>query len=138
MVLTETGAAEAVAKTLPGLKGKLTGNAIRVPTPNVSMAILNLQLDRETSLEEINAYVRKMSLHSALQNQIDYTVSSEAVSSDFVGSRHACIYDAGATIVNGNSVVLYCWYDNEFGYSCQVIRCLEEMAGISWRMVPNK
>ena len=138
MVLTETGAAEAVAKALPGLKGKLTGNAIRVPTPNVSMAILNLQLGRETSLEEINAYVRKMSLHSALQNQIDYTVSSEAVSSDFVGSRHACIYDAGATIVNGNSVVLYCWYDNEFGYSCQVIRCLEELAGISWRMVPNK
>ena len=92
MVLTETGAASAVAKALPELKGKLTGNAIRVPTPNVSMAILNLRLDRETSLDEINNYVRKMSLHSPLQNQIDYTKSTEAVSSDFVGSRHTCIY----------------------------------------------
>ncbi|MDC0887470.1 glyceraldehyde-3-phosphate dehydrogenase [Porticoccus sp.] len=136
MVLTETGAASAVAKALPELKGKLTGNAIRVPTPNVSMAILNLRLDRETSLDEINNYVRKMSLHSSLQNQIDYTKSMEAVSSDFVGSRHACIYDAQATIVDKDNVILYCWYDNEFGYSCQVIRCLEEFAGISWKMIP--
>jgi len=137
MVITETGAAKAVAKALPELEGKLTGNAIRVPTPNVSMAILNLQLKQNTSLEEINAYVRKMSLYSPLQNQIDYTMSTEAVSTDFVGSRHACIYDAQATIVDGNNVVLYCWYDNEFGYSCQVIRCLEELAGIFWPMFPR-
>jgi len=137
MVLTETGAAKAVAKALPELEGKLTGNAIRVPTPNVSMAILNLRLSRETTLEEINSYVRKMSLHSPLQNQIDYTKSTEAVSSDFVGSRHACIYDAQATIVDRDNVILYCWYDNEFGYSCQVIRCLEQFAGISWRMIPR-
>jgi glyceraldehyde 3-phosphate dehydrogenase len=137
MVLTETGAASAVAKALPELRGKLTGNAIRVPTPNVSMAILNLRLDRETSLDEMNNYVRKMSLHSPLQNQIDYTKSTEAVSSDFVGSRHACIYDAQATIVDKDNVILYCWYDNEFGYSCQVIRCLEQFAGISWKMIPS-
>ena len=137
MVLTETGAAKAVAKALPELEGKLTGNAIRVPTPNVSMAILNLRLNHETTLEEINSYVRKMSLHSQLQNQIDYTKSSEAVSTDFVGSRHACIYDAQATIVDRDNVILYCWYDNEFGYSCQVIRCLEQFAGISWRMIPR-
>ncbi|MCB1669034.1 MAG: glyceraldehyde-3-phosphate dehydrogenase [Pseudomonadales bacterium] len=137
MVLTETGAAKAVSKALPELAGKLTGNAIRVPTPNVSMAILNLRLGRETNVEELNEYVRKMSLHSPLQQQIDYTISSEAVSTDFVGSRHACIYDSEATIVSGNNVVLYCWYDNEFGYSCQVVRCLEQMAGVSWPMYPR-
>jgi glyceraldehyde 3-phosphate dehydrogenase len=137
MVITETGAVKAVAKALPELEGKLTGNSIRVPTPNVSMAILNLQLKRDTSREEINAYVRKMSLYSPLQNQIDYTMSTEAVSTDFVGSRHACIYDAQAAIVDGSNVVLYCWYDNEFGYSCQVIRCLEQLAGISWPMFPR-
>ena len=75
MIPTSTGAAKAMSLVLPNLKGKLDGTAIRVPTPNVSMAILNLRLNRETSLEEINNYVRKMSLHSPLQNQIDYTKS---------------------------------------------------------------
>lgn len=137
MVLTETGAAKAVSKALPELEGKLTGNAIRVPTPNVSMAILNLQLDRETNRDDLNEYMRKMSLYSGLQQQIDYTISTEAVSTDFVGSRHACIFDSEATIVSGDSVVLYCWYDNEFGYSCQVVRCLEELVGVSWPMYPK-
>ncbi len=136
MVLTETGAAKAVAKAIPELGGKLTGNAIRVPTPNVSMAILNLQLDRETDVEELNEFMRRSALHSPLQQQIGYTKSSEAVSSDFVGDRHACVFDSRATIVDGNNCVLYCWYDNEFGYSCQVVRCLEQMAGVSWRMFP--
>lgn len=137
MVLTETGAAKAVAKALPELEGKLTGNAIRVPTPNVSMAILNLQLNSETNREDLNEYMRKMALYSDLQQQIDYTVSTEAVSTDFVGSRHACIFDSEATIVSGDSAVLYCWYDNEFGYSCQVVRCLEELVGVYWPMYPK-
>jgi glyceraldehyde 3-phosphate dehydrogenase len=137
MVLTETGAAKAVAKALPELKGKLTGNAIRVPTPNVSMAILNLQLGKETTAEELNAYMREVALHSPLQQQIDFTNSPEVVSSDFVGSRHACVFDAKATIVDGNSAVLYCWYDNEFGYSCQVVRCLEDMAGVNYNIYPK-
>ncbi|WP_461519959.1 glyceraldehyde-3-phosphate dehydrogenase [Porticoccus sp.] len=137
MVITETGAAKAVSKALPELSGKLTGNAIRVPTPNVSMAILNLQLGRETTKEELNEYMRKIALYSPLQQQIDFTISSEAVSTDFVGSRHACIFDSEATIASGDSVVLYCWYDNEFGYSCQVVRCLEKLAGLSWAMYPK-
>jgi len=137
MVITETGAAKAVAKALPELKGKLTGNAIRVPTPNVSMAILNLQLEKETTTEELNAYMREMALHSSLQQQIDYTNSPEVVSSDFVGSRHASVFDSEATIVEGSSAVLYCWYDNEFGYSCQVVRCLEDMAGVNYTMYPS-
>tara|TARA_R110000823_G_scaffold130015_26_gene258189 strand:+ start:22032 stop:23504 length:1473 start_codon:yes stop_codon:yes gene_type:complete len=136
MVLTETGAAKAVGKVLPQLDGKLTGNAIRVPTPNVSMAILNLTLARETSVEEVNEFMRYQALHSPLRKQIDYSASPEIVSSDFVGSRHACIFDAKATIVNRNQVVLYLWYDNEFGYSCQVYRILEQMAGIEYVSYP--
>lgn len=131
MVITETGAATAAAKAMPELKGKLTGNAIRVPTPNVSMAILNLTLEKSTSREEVNDYLRHMALHSELSKQIDFTNSPEVVSSDFVGSRHAGVVDAEATIVNDNRVVLYVWYDNEFGYSCQVVRVLEDMAGVN-------
>ncbi|MGB1403707.1 MAG: glyceraldehyde-3-phosphate dehydrogenase [Porticoccaceae bacterium] len=136
MVLTSTGAAKAVAKAIPELKGKLTGNAIRVPTPNVSMAILNLQLGREVNVEELNEFLRQKALHSSLQQQIGYTVSTEAVSTDFVGSRQACVLDSQATITDGNSCVLYCWYDNEFGYSCQVVRCLEKFAGVVWPSYP--
>ena len=137
MVLTETGAAKAVAKVLPQLVGKLTGNAIRVPTPNVSMAILNLTLDRETTADEINEFMRNQALHSVLHNQIDYSASPEVVSTDFVGSRHACVFDAEATIVNGNQAVLYLWYDNEFGYTCQVHRILEQMAGVHYPGYPK-
>ncbi len=137
MVLTETGAAKAVAKALPELKGKLTGNAIRVPTPNVSMAILNLTLEKETTKEELNEYMRNISLHSNLRKQIDYTDSPDVVSSDFVGTRTACIFDAKATIVNGKNVVLYCWYDNEFGYSCQVHRIVERLAGVQYDVIPK-
>ncbi|MGI9288252.1 MAG: glyceraldehyde-3-phosphate dehydrogenase, partial [Pseudomonadales bacterium] len=75
MVLTETGAVKAVAKVLPSMKGKLTGNAIRVPTPDVSMAILNLTLGRETSVTEVNEFMRRVALHSNLRDQIDYTAS---------------------------------------------------------------
>ena len=134
MVVTETGAAKAVAKCLPELQGKLTGNAIRVPTPNVSLAVMSLNLGRETTADELNEYLLKVSLEGDLQNQIDYSKSTEVVSSDFVGNRYAGIVDAPATIVQGSHAVIYCWYDNEFGYSRQVVRCLEELAGI---VMPN-
>ena len=136
MVITETGAAKAVAKVIPELGGKLTGNAIRVPTPNVSLAILNLELGRPVTAEELNGYLRGMSLESPLQNQIDYTNSPEVVSSDFVGSRHAGVVDSLATIAEGSRVVLYVWYDNEFGYSCQVVRMVQKMAGIELPTLP--
>lgn len=131
MVITETGAAKAVAKALPELAGKLSGNAIRVPTPNVSMAILNLNLNTATNRDEVNEYLRHMALHSELHRQIDFTNSQEVVSTDFVGSRHAGVVDAEATICNDDRVILYVWYDNEFGYSCQVVRVLEDMAGVN-------
>ncbi|MGB1327718.1 MAG: glyceraldehyde-3-phosphate dehydrogenase [Porticoccaceae bacterium] len=138
MVLTSTGAAKAVAKAIPELEGKLTGSAIRVPTPNVSMAILNLQLSQSTSREELNEFLRYMALHSEYQQQIGYTVSTEAVSTDFVGSRQASVVDSEATIVSGNNVVIYCWYDNEFSYSCQVVRCIEKFAGVDWQRYPTE
>ncbi len=137
MVLTSTGAAKAVAKVLPELEGKLTGNAIRVPTPNVSLAILKIQLEKATDLDSLKEFLRHKSLHSRLQQQIGYTVSTEVVSSDFVGSRQACIIDSTASICEGKSIVLYCWYDNEFGYSCQVVRCLEKFAGVEWPSYPK-
>ena len=130
MVLTETGAAKAVAKALPELEGKLTGNAIRVPTPNVSMAILNLTLDKDADRDSLNDYLRQTSLYGEMHKQLDFVDSPEVVSTDFVGNRHAGIVDGRATIASGNRVILYVWYDNEFGYSCQVVRVLEQMAKV--------
>jgi len=137
MVITETGASSAVVKLLPELDGKLTGNAIRVPTPNVSLAILNLTLSQETSEEDVSQFLRDVSLHSDMQRQIDYTTSPDIVSSDLVGNRHACIVDGTATIVKGKQAVLYVWYDNEFGYACQVVRVVQKWAGIAYPLIPN-
>ncbi|SDS50382.1 glyceraldehyde-3-phosphate dehydrogenase [Agrococcus carbonis] len=128
MVLTETGAAKAVSKALPELEGKLTGNAIRVPTPDVSMAILNLSLEQEVDREAVNELLRQTSLTGELRAQIDFTDSAEVVSTDFVGNNRAGIVDGLATIASGRHLVLYVWYDNEYGYSSQVIRVIEHMA----------
>ena len=136
MVISTTGAAKAVSKALPELKGLLTGNAIRVPTPNVSMAIMNLNLKKSTDKQALNDYLRNISLNSKLQNQVDYTASSEIVSTDLVGSRYAGVVDSQATIVDADRAVLYVWYDNEFGYSCQVVRVMLEMAGIAVPTLP--
>ncbi|CAM3215769.1 glyceraldehyde-3-phosphate dehydrogenase [Nocardioides dubius] len=137
MVLTETGAASAIAKALPELEAHISGSSIRVPTPDVSMAILNLDLEKETTAEELNTYLRQVSLHSPLKRQIDFTTSSDAVSTDFVGSRHASIVDANATIVNGKNAIVYLWYDNEFGYSCQVVRVVQHISGVEYPLFPQ-
>jgi glyceraldehyde 3-phosphate dehydrogenase len=138
MVITETGAAKAVARALPELEGKLTGSAIRVPTPDVSLAVLHLSLERPAVKDELNDYLRRVSLHSKLRQQIDYVESPEVVSTDFVGSHRAGIVDGLATIANDTDVVLYVWYDNEYGYSCQVIRVLEVMAGSHPVVLPER
>ncbi|MET8700816.1 glyceraldehyde-3-phosphate dehydrogenase [Kitasatospora sp. NPDC004723] len=137
MVITETGAASAVAKALPDLKAKITGSSIRVPVPDVSIAILNLQLARETTREEVLDYLRNVSLTSSLKRQIDFTTAPDAVSNDFIGSRHASIVDAGATKVEGDNAILYLWYDNEFGYSCQVIRVVQHVSGVEYPTYPS-
>ncbi|MFE2546351.1 glyceraldehyde-3-phosphate dehydrogenase [Actinacidiphila glaucinigra] len=136
MVITETGAASAVAKALPDLKARITGSSIRVPVPDVSIAILSLQLARETTREEVLDHLREVSLTSPLKRQIDFISAPDAVSSDFIGSRHASIVDAGATKVDGDNAILYLWYDNEFGYSCQVIRVVQHVSEVEYPTYP--
>ncbi|GAA5038779.1 glyceraldehyde-3-phosphate dehydrogenase [Microbacterium fluvii] len=138
MVITETGAAKAVAKALPQLEGKLTGSAIRVPTPDVSLAVLHLTVERPTDKAEVNDYLRRVSLHSRLRQQIDYVESPEVVSTDFVGSHRAGIVDGLATVADGTTIILYVWYDNEFGYSSQVVRVLEAMSGTHPIVLPER
>ncbi|MDR2221353.1 MAG: glyceraldehyde-3-phosphate dehydrogenase [Flavobacteriaceae bacterium] len=124
MVITETGAGSAVAKALPSLAGKLTSNAIRVPVPNGSLVVLNLEVGKETSVEDLNEVMRKAALNGDLVEQIKYSINNELVSSDIVGTSAPSIFDSKATIVSadGKNVVMYVWYDNEYGYSHQVIR----------------
>ncbi|WP_437395139.1 glyceraldehyde-3-phosphate dehydrogenase [Flagellimonas lutimaris] len=132
MVITETGAGSAVAKALPSLKGKLTSNAIRVPVPNGSLAILNLEVKNKTSKESIDTIIKKYALEGDLVEQIKYALSNELVSSDIVGATAPSIYDSKATIVapGGKNVVLYIWYDNEYGYSHQVVRLAKYIAKV--------
>ncbi|MBE8720661.1 glyceraldehyde-3-phosphate dehydrogenase [Sphingobacterium pedocola] len=132
MVITETGAGTAVAKSIPSLTGKLTSNAIRVPVPNGSLAILNLEIENATSVEQLNGLLQKASLHGNLVEQINYSNNCELVSSDCIGTTFSSIVDAPATIVSndGKSIVLYIWYDNEYGYMHQVMRLARHMAGV--------
>ena len=124
MVITETGAGSAVAKALPTLTGKLTSNAIRVPVPNGSLVVLNLETSTPTTKEGINTIMKKYALEGDLVEQIKYSLNNELVSSDIIGTSAPSIYDSNATIVSedGKSIVLYIWYDNEYGYSHQVMR----------------
>jgi len=137
MVITSTGAAKAVAKALPELGGKLTGNAIRVPTPNVSMAVMNLNLAASTNKEELNAFLCEQAL-GEMQGHMGYTESTELVSSDLVGSEDAGVVDGAATIVDGDRVVLYVWYDNEAGYSNQVVRVMQKVVGLQMPEFPAR
>jgi len=133
MVITETGAASAVAKALPELKGKVTGNAVRVPTPNISLAILNCDFDKPVTREAINEALRQAAIDGPLMAQIDYTRDEDVVSTDMVGNTHACCVDSLATIAHGNRGVVYVWYDNEFGYSMQVARLARIICGVTRR-----
>ncbi|WP_025740029.1 glyceraldehyde-3-phosphate dehydrogenase [Aquimarina pacifica] len=132
MVITETGAGKAVSKALPGFEGKLTSNAIRVPVPNGSLAILNLNLEKKTSKNSINSILKKYALEGSLVEQIKYSIDNELVSSDIIGSSAPSILDSNATIVDskGKNVILYVWYDNEYGYSHQVIRLSKYIAKV--------
>ncbi|MSP85253.1 MAG: glyceraldehyde-3-phosphate dehydrogenase [Flavobacteriaceae bacterium] len=132
MVITETGAGTAVAKALPSLTGKLTSNAIRVPVPNGSLVILNLEVKKATTIAKINTIMKKYALEGELVEQIKYSLNNELVSSDIVGTSAPSIYDSNATIVSadGKNIVLYIWYDNEYGYSHQVIRLAKYIAKV--------
>jgi len=130
MVITETGAAKAVSKVLPILKGKLTSNAVRVPVPNGSLAILNLQLHKSTTKERFNSIMKKHALDGDLVEQIKYSINKELVSSDIVGTTAPSIFDSEATITDNETVVLYVWYDNEYGYTHQVIRLAKYISDV--------
>jgi len=132
MVITETGAGSAVAKALPVLAGKLTSNAIRVPVPNGSLVVLNLEVGKETSVEGLNEIMKNAALEGDLVEQIKYSLNNELVSSDIVGTSAPSIFDSNATIVSGDgkSIVMYVWYDNEYGYSHQVMRLAKYIAQV--------
>jgi glyceraldehyde 3-phosphate dehydrogenase len=137
IVITETGAGKAVGQVLPELLGKLTASAVRVPTPNVSLAIIKLTLLKDTDLTNLNLFLRQKAFHSEYKNQIGYTNSPEVVSTDFVGNTHAGIVDSAATIVNGKNCVIYVWYDNEFGYTAQLLGLAKEMVGLTYTRYPK-
>ncbi|NQX90986.1 MAG: glyceraldehyde-3-phosphate dehydrogenase [Flavobacteriales bacterium] len=132
MVITETGAGKAVTKVIPSLENKLTANAVRVPTPNGSLAIMNLQLGKEVDLDGLNSSVRDAALSGDLVNQIFYSINDELVSNDIIGNECCAVFDSPASIVgpDGKSVVLYTWYDNEYGYTKQVIRLAKYVAKV--------
>jgi glyceraldehyde 3-phosphate dehydrogenase len=132
MVITETGAGSAVAKALPSLAGKLTSNAIRVPVPNGSLVVLNLEVGKKTNIAAVNNIMKKYALEGELVEQIKYSLNNELVSSDIVGTSAPAIFDSNATIVSGDgkNIVLYVWYDNEYGYSHQVIRLAKYIAKV--------
>jgi len=132
MVITETGAGNAVAKAVPSLTGKLTSNAIRVPVPNGSLVVVNLHVSKKTTCKEVNALMKKYALEGDLVEQIKYSLNNELVSSDIVGTSAPAIFDSNATIVapDGKNLVLYIWYDNEYGYSHQVIRLARHIAKV--------
>ena len=132
MVITETGAGIAVAKAIPSLEGKLTSNAIRVPVPNGSLVVLSLEVKKATSTAAINKIMKKYALEGELVEQIKYSLNNELVSSDIVGTSAPSIYDSNATIVSkdGKNIVLYIWYDNEYGYSHQVIHLAKYIAKV--------
>ena len=130
MVITSTGAGKAVTKVIPSLEGKLSANAVRVPTPNVSLAILKLSLNSDTSVETINNVMRDAALKGNLINQINYQINPDLVSTDIIGNTCCSVFDSNATIASEKDVVLYTWYDNEFGYTKQVIRLAKLIAKV--------
>jgi glyceraldehyde 3-phosphate dehydrogenase len=132
MVITETGAGKAVTKVLPQLEGKITGNAVRVPVPDVSLAILNLTVNKDTHVDDVNEILRQAALNGPLIEQIQYSSSVELVSSDLIGNSCACVVDSPSTLVSNDkrSVVIYAWYDNEYGYCKQVMRFAKQVADV--------
>ncbi len=132
MVITNTGAGKAVVKVIPNLKDKLTANAVRVPTPNGSLAILKLSLKKKTSVLQLNNIIKNAALEGPLVEQINYSMSNELVSTDIVGNSSPAVFDSPATIVSadGRNIVLYVWYDNEYGYTCQVMRMAKHMSNV--------
>jgi glyceraldehyde 3-phosphate dehydrogenase len=129
IIPSATGAAKAVTKVIPELKGKLTGMAFRVPVSDVSVVDLTVRLEKSATYEEIKAAMKEAS-EGYLKGVLGYT-EDQVVSSDFIGDEHASIFDADAGIaLNGNFVKVVSWYDNEMGYSAALAKFVEHFATI--------
>jgi glyceraldehyde 3-phosphate dehydrogenase len=127
IIPSSTGAAKAVTLVIPDLKGKLTGMAFRVPTPNVSVVDLTFKTAKATSYEEICAAMKAAS-EGPMKGILGYT-DEEVVSSDFTTNAHSSTFDANAGIgLNGNFFKVVAWYDNEWGYSCRMLDLMLAMA----------
>ena len=128
IIPSSTGAAKAVGKVLPELNGKLTGMAFRVPTSDVSVVDLTVELDKEASYDDICAAVKTASESGAISETLAYT-DEKVVSTDFRGVGYSSIFDAGAGIaLDGTFVKLVAWYDNEYGYTCNMMRFVRHVA----------
>ena len=125
IVPTSTGAAKAVGLVLPHLKGKLDGNAMRVPTPDGSITDLSVILKKPATAEEINA-VMKIASETTMKGILEFT-TDELVSADIIGNPHSCIFDSKLTVSMGNFVKVVGWYDNEYGYSSRVADLMERL-----------
>jgi glyceraldehyde 3-phosphate dehydrogenase len=125
IIPTTTGAAKAVGKVLPHLKGKLDGFSLRVPTPDGSITDFTAIVNRDVTKEEINAAMKKAA-ESNLKGILEYT-EDPIVSSDIIGDDHSCIFDALSTMAFGSLIKVIGWYDNEWGYSCRVVDLLKKM-----------
>lgn len=129
IIPSSTGAAKAVALCLPAVKGKLTGMAFRIPTPDVSVVDLTVRLSKDTTLDEICAAVKKAS-QGEMKNFVEFC-DEEVVSSDFIGNTASCIFDKGASIaLNSRFYKLIAWYDNEMGYAHRVVDLVRYMASL--------
>lgn len=126
IIPTTTGAAKAVGKVLPNLKGKLDGFAMRVPTPDGSVVDLTAELAKPATKEEINAAIKKAA-EGPMKGILEYT-EDPIVSIDIVGNRNSSIFDALSTmVIDGNFVKIVSWYDNEMGYSCRVVDLISKI-----------
>jgi glyceraldehyde 3-phosphate dehydrogenase len=127
IIPSSTGAARAVGKVIPELNGKLTGMAFRVPTPNVSVVDLTVNLERPTSYEQIKAAMKAAS-EGPMKGVLGYT-EDDVVSTDFLGDARTSVFDAGAGIsLSETFVKVVAWYDNEWGYSCKCLELIQHMA----------
>jgi glyceraldehyde 3-phosphate dehydrogenase len=126
IIPTTTGAAKAVAKVLPHLKGKLDGFSLRVPVPDGSITDFVCELNKEATKEEINAAFKKAS-ETNFKGLIEYC-EDPIVSVDIIGNDHSCIFDSLSTMSMGNIIKVIGWYDNEWGYSCRIVDLLRKLA----------
>ena len=126
IVPTSTGAAKAVGLVLPHLKGKLDGNAMRVPTPDGSITDFTVVLKREATVEEINNAM-KLASETTMKGILEYC-TDPIVSIDIIGNSHSCIFDSELTSAQGTLVKVVGWYDNEYGYSSRVADLMEKLA----------